>query len=229
MEYYVLLEKKERGCPVGSMQGIVYDKFVGNVDELEYGLKPWYNPFDEGGKIFPGEMFLISRDKLIAYDIRSGGAGSKFNLISSAFLDVLKGFGVPMREVQPINIVDRSGGAISKKSYFIVSFDSGLYEDPDDVLSSESILLPDEFGGQFSIESLSIRSDVKRDFFKIKNLYPGQDPIFCSEKFVAEVKDKKADAGVEFRNIAEVDWMSTSPDDFMGFLQSDSEPLLFIH
>ncbi|MGZ2746575.1 hypothetical protein [Burkholderia stagnalis] len=229
MKYYALLERKERGCPVGSMQGVVYDKFVENVRDLEYGLKPWYNTFDDRVKIFPGEMFLISRDKLIAYDIRSGGAGSKFNIISSGFLDLLKEFSVPIGDAQAINIVSEKGRSVSAGGYFIVSFGRSIYQSMDDVVGEGSVLKPDEFGGQFSIEKLSVKNGFDGDFFKIGNLYPGQDPIFCSERFAEAMARRGVGAGVELRDIEEIQWGSASADDFLGFLQSDDEPLLFIH
>ncbi|CAB3774220.1 MULTISPECIES: Imm43 family immunity protein [Burkholderia] len=229
MKYYVLLERKERGCPVGSMQGIIYDEFVEDVEALEYWVKPWYNQFDDREIIFPGEMFLISRDKLILYDVRSGGAGSKFNLVSLEFLRVLVDFDVHLREMQPLHVVDRHGVCISKREYRIISFARDVYESAEGVVKESSILMPDEFGGQFSIESISIKAGVNRDLFKIKNIYSGQDPIFCSERFVDEVKVRQVDAGIEFRRIEEIDWASTTLSNSMDFLKNDSEPLLFIH
>ncbi|WP_155420238.1 Imm43 family immunity protein [Burkholderia cepacia] len=229
MKYYVLLEKKERGCPVGSMQGICCDKFVKDIDGLEYGLKPWYNPFDERENIFPGEMFLISRDKLIAYDVRASGAGPTFHVVSQGFLGLLKDFSVPIRETQSLNVVNSKGLGVSEKKYHIIIFGDNLYEDKGDVVGRGSVLVPNEYGGIFSIENICFKSGLSKDFFKIKNITAGQDPIFCSERFVGEAVKRGVVAGMEFRSVNEVNWASASPDNFLGFLTDDSEPLLFIH
>ncbi|WP_446904620.1 Imm43 family immunity protein [Burkholderia sp. YIM B11467] len=225
--YYALLEKKERGCPVGAMQGVVYDKFVENVLDLNYGEKPWYNYRDLPGEMFSGEMFLISRDKLISYDIRSSGGDSKFHIVSQGFLEILIDFSVPIQESRPIAIVDSKGRDISEKKYHIISFGSDIYKE--DVLDKSSIVGLNEFGDRFIVGSVDFKGGFKSDFFKIKNLDLAQSAIFCSEEFVREAVKRKVVAGVEFRGIEEVDWASVSPDNLLGFLAGDSEPLLFIH
>ncbi|MDR0240583.1 MAG: hypothetical protein LBJ65_03175 [Burkholderia sp.] len=225
--YYVLLEKKERGCPVGAMQGVVYDKFVENVLDVNYEGKPWYNYRDLPGEMFPNEMFLISRDKLISYDIRSSGPNSKFQIVSQGFLKVLIDFSVPIRESRPITIVDSKGRDISEKEYHIISLGSDIYKE--DVLEKSSIVGLNEFGDCFVVGGVDFKDEFKSDFFKIKNLDLAQNAIFCSEKFVGEAVKRKVAAGVEFRRIDEIDWASISPDNFLGFLGGAGEPLLFIH
>lgn len=229
MEYYALMEKKERGCPVGAMQGIVFDRFVEDVKEVNYGLKPWYSGRPQKGDVFPGEMFLISRDKLIAYDVRASGAGPTFHVVSEGFLELLKDFSVSIREARPLSVVNSKGLGVAEKKYHIIIFGDNLYEDKDDVVGGDSVLVPNEYGGIFSIENICFKSGLSKDFFKIKNITAGQDPIFCSERFVGEAVKRGVVAGMEFRSVNEVNWASASPDNFLGFLTEDSEPLLFIH
>ncbi|WGY71012.1 hypothetical protein KEC55_28850 [Burkholderia cepacia] len=225
--YYALLEKKERGCPVGAMHGVVYDKFVENVRDVNYGEKPWYNYRDLPGDMFSDEMFLISLDKLISYDIRSSGADSKFHIVSQDFFQILIDFSVPIQDSQNIAIVDSKGRGVSEKEYKIISFGSDIYKEG--ALEESSIVGLNEFGDHFVVEAVGFKSGFKSDFFKIKNLDLTQSAIFCSEEFAREAVKRKVAAGVEFRRIDEVDWASAAPNNFMGFLTGDSEPLLFIH
>lgn len=224
--YYALLEKKERGCPVGAMQGVVYDKFVENVLDVNYGEKPWYNYRDLPGRMFSDEMFLISRDKLISYDIRSSGANSKFHIVSRGFLEILIDFSIPINEAQSIAIVDSKGRDISEKEYHIISFGSDIYKEG--VLEESSIVGLNEFEDCFVVDRIEFKDGVEFDFFKIKNLDLAQSAIFCSEEFAREAAKRKVVAGVEFRGVEEIDWASASPDNLLGFLASESEPLLFI-
>ncbi|AZQ55477.1 Imm43 family immunity protein [Burkholderia cenocepacia] len=229
MKYYALVERKGRGCPVGEMQGVVLDRFEENIKKISYGVMPWYAGRSGQGSIFPGEMFLISRDKLIAYDIRSSGAGPTFHIVSQGFFELLKDFSVPIKETQPIKIVNSKGRNIADKEYRIIIFDRNLYEDRNGVVGAGSTLVPNEYGGIFHIENISFKEGLERDFFKIKDITAEQDPIFCSERFFREAVKRNVVAGVEFSPVDEVNWVSTSSDNFLDFLASDSEPLLFIH
>ncbi|NTX26621.1 hypothetical protein HT746_05620 [Burkholderia pyrrocinia] len=227
MNYYALLEKKERGCPIGAMQGVVYDRFVENVRDVKYGEKPWYSYLDSSGAMFSDEMFLISRDKLISYDIRSSGADSKFHIVSRDFLGILIDFSVPIKEERPIAIVNSRGKSIAENDYHIIAFESGIYKE--DVLKDSSIVGLNEFGNCFVVGAIEFKEDFGEDFFKIKNLDLAQNSIFCSEEFAREAVKRRVAAGVEFRRVDEINWGSVSPDNFLGFLTDDSESLLFIH
>ncbi|MDR0240580.1 MAG: hypothetical protein LBJ65_03155 [Burkholderia sp.] len=229
MEYYALIEKKGHGCPVGEMQGVVLGRFEESIKGVSYDVMPWYTGQAVQGSIFPGEMFLISRDKLISYDIRSSGAGPTFYVVSQEFLGLLKDFFVPIKEIQPIRIVNSRGREIAEKEYCVIIFDQSLYEDKASVVDESSVLVPNERGEILHIENISFKSGVERDFFKIKNITAEQDPIFCSEKFFREAVERGVVSGVEFRRLDEINWVSTSTDNFLDFLTDDSEPLLFIH
>ncbi|RBL67019.1 hypothetical protein C3E98_034365, partial [Pseudomonas sp. MWU13-2625] len=188
--------------------------------------KPWYDYRDFSGEIFSGEMFLISRDKLISYDIRSSGANSRFHIVSQGFLEILNDFSVPIREERPIAIVDSKGRDISEKKYHIISFGSDVYKE--DVLEKSSITGLNEFGDCFVVDRIKFKDGIGFDFFKVKNLDLAQNAIFCSEEFAREAIKRKVVAGVEFRGVDEIDWASVSPDNLLGFLADESEPLLFI-
>ncbi|KAI1692859.1 immunity protein 43 domain-containing protein [Ditylenchus destructor] len=229
MTYYVLTEKKERACPIGHMQGIVLDTFCENFKEVSYGLKPWYAGLSDGGRVFPGEMVLISQDKLIAYDIRASGAGPKFHIVSQGFLDLLRDFHVPIKEIQAIEIVNSKGRDIAEKKYYILVFSNNIYKDVDYALGEGSLLHSDESESTLYIKYLCFKDGFSEDFFKINDITAQQDPIFCSERFFRAAKGRGVVAGVNFRCVDEIDWASISPDNFLSFLADDREPLLFIH
>jgi hypothetical protein len=227
MAYHALLEKKERGCPIGFMQGVVYDTFVKKVDKISYGYKPWYNASDKSRPLFPGEMFLISKDKLIAYDLRHGS--EKFHIVSSGFFELLRDFQVPFEEVQPINIVNSKGISIAEKDYYILSFGQRIHQKKNDVLDAQSVFSADEYGHMSVIEKLIIKPGIYKDFFKIQGVDTGQDVIFCSEKFMEAAIAKKVNAGIAFMNIEDIPWSKISTEHNFDYLLNDTEPLLFIH
>ena len=207
MSYFVLLQKKEKGCPIFSINGVFYDSFVQNVNKLHYGFKPWYAlDSSEADKVFPEKMFLISKDKLIDYDIRSQGYSLKFYVVSEQFLELLNEFSIPIKEQCPLEIVNSSGKPIAKKKYFVIRLSGKIYLDKEMMIEEKSVLRKASKSTFMMLKPI-FKNEVNLDLFKLKYMDPGQDVIFCSEKFY-EAAIKKKFRGMEFVNVLDIKWSS---------------------
>ena len=114
MEYYVLSQKEEPGCPAGFLQADLYDKFYSDTKGVEHGFFPWYaekihykthTPYPEG-------MVLISKDKFYDFDIRSV---ARFYIVSDDFMSVCSDLGVGVTDAVAIQVVSKGGEKISSK------------------------------------------------------------------------------------------------------------------
>ncbi len=175
MEYYVLSQKEERGCPAGFLQADLYDKFYSDTKNVEYGFFSWYaekihykthTPYPEG-------MVLISKDEFYDFDIRSI---ARFYIVSDDFMSVCRGLDVNVTDAVPIQVVSKGGEKISSKSYNAVLFeelDARSETDPASTFIEEDGLI-------FRFKKLVLPPDFKRDLFKFKGLISGSNTLICS-------------------------------------------------
>ncbi|MDW5416635.1 hypothetical protein R6242_08640 [Iodobacter sp. CM08] len=225
MNYFVALEKKEKGAPIGFTGAILYDRFVENTKDLDHGYKPWYQSRDlQTDKVFECEMFLIVKEKLIDYEIRSISSG--IYVVSSNFLDLLRDFGCPIKETSVLNIVNLQGTCVSEKTYFVVRFESSIFKDSELIFDSSAKLLNED--GKLLIEVCSLKDNINSDVFKLHKASSKQDPTFFSDRFVKEAQSKKLLCGVRFASVDEVEWMQGLNSDLPAWALEDVEPILFI-
>ena len=203
MEYYVLSQKEESGCPAGFLQADLYDKFYSDTKGVEYGLFSWY-----AEKIhykthtpYPKCMVLISKDKFYDFDIRSV---ARFYIVSDDFMPVCRELDVSVADAVPIRVVSKGGEAISSKSYNAVLFeelDARSETDPTSTFIEED-------GVIFRFKKLVLPPDFKRDLFKFRGLISGSNTLICSCKFKELAKDIK---GVNFTPLESVLWSTIKP------------------
>jgi hypothetical protein len=209
---------------------VLYDKFVSDTRNLEYGFKPWYDPqlMQSESKVFSAEMYWISNDKLLSFDIRSHGSTEIFTIISQKFLDLLVDFSVQIKEIKPLKMVNSKNESITKTDYFVIRFRRDVFVDRKDAFDESSEIEWDEFNRRFAIIKPRIKSSLSKDFFKISNVDIAQNPIFCSDKFFRSAADKKL-IGVDFMCLDDIRWGADSDENFLDFLSDSAEPLLFIN
>lgn len=128
-------------------------------------------------------MYLLSKDRLVSYDIRSKGAGRYFHVISQQFLDILKEFLVDIKEIKPVDVINSKLKNIAEKKYFVVRFGDEIYLDVFNVIENSSSVIFDRYEDSFSIIDPKFKNEIESHFFKIRNINLSQDPIFCSEVF----------------------------------------------
>lgn len=203
MEYYVLSQKEESGCPVGFLRADLYDKFYPNTKGVEFGFFPWYAekinykvhaPYPEG-------MVLISKDKFYDFDIRSI---SRFYIVSDEFLSICKVLDVEVTDNVSIQVVSTNGECISSRQYNAVLFKE-LDARSDTDLASTFI---EEDGLIFRFKKLILPESFKYDLFKFKGLISGSNTLICSSAFKARATGLK---GVEFTPLENVIWSAVKP------------------
>jgi hypothetical protein len=220
MIYYVLAQKKERGCPLGMLNGFLYDK-AAPPNTPHYGLKPWYANADAEYPVFEKEMFFNSKDKLYNFDIR--GEHGHF-IVSEQFKATLDDFKVPIVESVPLKIVNSAFNNIGEKSYHLVRLASSIYHEHDDIFEEDMELLWDGSGRLFSIVRARIKSDIDLPFFKIAK--QDQDAIFCSAAFY-NACNKHGMKGIEFLRFENIVWKLQTNENILDFL-SEASPTVFI-
>lgn len=186
MNYYVLSQKKDVGCPVGELRAALFDKFYTNTEHVKYGLFPWYSgELNSDGRVFVEGMVLISSDKFYDFDVR--GIGRFFYIVSEEFLHVCKQLNVGVVDSSEVQVLSKSGEAKSKRKYHAVLFrEFDILKDADPATT-----LMEEDGVPFRIKKLVLPSNWDFDLFKYRRLISGSNSLICSEVFKELGKDFK--------------------------------------
>ncbi|WP_064117684.1 Imm43 family immunity protein [Pseudomonas fluorescens] len=203
MEYYVLSQKEESGCPVDLLRADLYDKFYPSTKGVEFGFFSWYaekinykvhTPYPEG-------MVLISKDKFYDFDIRSV---SRFYIVSDDFLSLCKNLHVEIADNVPVQVMSTSGKSISSKQYNAVLFkeyDARSDTDPGSTFVEEDGLI-------FRFKKLILSESFEYDLFKFKGLISGSNTLICSSAFKARATGLK---GIDFTPLESVIWSAVKP------------------
>ncbi|MFJ7313073.1 Imm43 family immunity protein [Pseudomonas sp. NPDC098747] len=203
MEYYVLSQKEEPGCPAGLLHADLFDKFYPNTKGVEFGFSPWYaekinykvhTPYPEG-------MVLISKDKHYDFDIRSV---ARFYIVSDDFMAACKGLDVEVADCVAIEVVSKSGQPISSRKYNAVLFkelDARSDTDPASTFIEEDGLI-------FRFKKLMLPESFKKDLFKFKGLISGSNTLICSGAFKERAAGLK---GIEFTPLENIIWSTVKP------------------
>lgn len=199
MEYYVLSQKEESGCPVGFLHADLYDNFYSNTKGVEFGFFPWYAEQGRPGPRtpFPEGMVLISKDKLYDFDIHS--VGRFFYVVSDEFLEACRSVNVNIVDSVKIQVVSEAGERISAKDYNAVFFEELDVRQDCDPAST----FVEENGRPIRFKKLILPDAWKRDVFKYKRLISGSDSLICSQSFKDLADNFK---GVEFMPLEDVLW-----------------------
>ncbi|RON86844.1 Imm43 family immunity protein [Pseudomonas fluorescens] len=203
MEFYVLSQKEEPGCPTGFLQADLYDKFYSDTKDVEHGFFSWYaekihhkthTPYPEG-------MVLISKDEFYDFDIRSV---ARFYIVSDDFMSICSDLDVSVIDAVAIQVVSRQGQRISTKNYNAVLFeelDARSQTDPASTFIEEDGLI-------FRFKKLVLPPGFKRHLFKFKGLISGSNTLICSSEFKELASDIK---GVGFTPLENVTWSAIKP------------------
>lgn len=220
MNYFVLAQKKDRGCPLGMLNGFLYDQ-PAPPNTPHYGLKPWYTRANLNQSGFASKMFFNTKDRLYSFDLRSEHG---YLIVSDQFRIVLDEFKVPVSECVPLSVLNAAFKNIGEKNYFVVQLSSSNYLEREDIFEPDMELVWDEAKRRFSIGRARIKENIDVPLFKIRN--QDEDAIFCSEAFASTCHRYKT-KGIEFLKFDEVVWKLQTPQNILDFL-SESEPTIFI-
>jgi hypothetical protein len=205
MIYYRLSQKEERGCPVGYLRAVLYDKYYARkeAEHIEHGYFPWYAKilYPNVKITLPEGMVCIAKYQLWDFDIRANG----FFIVSDEFMGLLKKFSVPMESFVPITVCSQDGKSISKKNYNAVIFPK---VDIFDVMDQEEsyVILDKETGFVRLIKKLVLRSDFSQHLFvPTLRLHAGYWTPICSEQFYKAAIDIGL-KGVIFTPLHDPDW-----------------------
>ena len=200
MKYFVLSPKEEAGCPVGSLDVALYDRFYTNTEGVRYVLFPWYtrNCEMKSGSVFPKSGVLICKDDFYDFDI--AGVSRFFHIVSDALLSVCADLNVDIVDCARVQVVSVSGVEISSKAYNAVLFnelDARKDSDP------SSIFMEEKSGRPFRIKKLVLPAEWELDLFKYGGMISGSSSLICSERFKDLAKDFK---GIDFTPLDTVLW-----------------------
>ncbi|UQS17668.1 hypothetical protein [Pseudomonas sp. HS6] len=199
MNYYVLSQKKDVGCPIGILFADLFDKYYPNTKGVEFGFFPWYAEKGKPGPRtpFPEGMVLISKDKHYDFDIRS--VSKFFYVVSDEFLAICNKVNVNIVDSVRIEVVSEAGERISSKNYNAVLFDEMDVRKNCDPAST----FVEENGRPVRFKKLILPDEWDLDIFKYRRLVSGSDSLICSQSFKDLAIDLK---GVEFTPLETVVW-----------------------
>ena len=184
MNFFVLTQMKDSGCPIGMLDGALYDRFYDSstLKSVDHGAFNWYagSGYKDGVQTFapfPDGLVLITKDRGYEFDIRA--MGSNFYIVSARFVEAVDAANARFESCKPIDVRDRQGNEATATKYYAARF---VYRDRTEVLDeSQSSLFGED--GILKIRRLMIRQDVSEPAFRIKDLYPSYDGVFCSDAF----------------------------------------------
>lgn len=206
-EFFVLTQKKAPGCPIGMLDGALYDRFYDSstLKSVDHGAFNWYagSGYKDGFQTFapfPDGLVLITKDRGYEFDIRA--MGSNFYIVSSTFIQVANAANVTFESCKPIKMLDRQGNEATTTKYHAARL---VYRGRSEVLDEARSSLFGE-DGILKIKQLRIREDVSEAAFRIKGLYPSYDGIFCSDLFRQRADHAGGLRGVGFEDLETAAW-----------------------
>lgn len=228
MTIYALVQKVEPGCPVNLLQDVLYDEFISNIEKINFGHRPWYTTEIFEGNIFSENMYLLSKHKVLNFDIQDIGDWKKnIECISENFFQLLKKFSIPIKEIKPLQVVNFKNQSIVKKKYFVIRWADSIALDHESIIDSKSVLKWDEYKSSFQFEKLILKNTPLPPLFKIRKTFPSNDALFCSQEFYDASKEKKI-IGIDFQPIDKIVWADFEEDSYFRLLLA-GKPVPFFH
>lgn len=198
MNHYLLLQKEDTGCPIGSFQGVLLDKYHQGAFSTDYGKQPWYAK--PGSQPFPEGLCLITREKSVNFDIRSDS--SFFYIVSERFIRSCETLAVPFEDRKPIKVCSPRGEPVTETQYWVCRFKAFHIMEVADAPQSK---LTEEDNFYHRPKKIVFKDDFSQDLFKLANLPPEINYLFCSERFFQAAKDQDF-RGIEFINTNSYKW-----------------------
>ncbi|EMN5132433.1 hypothetical protein RVV79_005599 [Burkholderia contaminans] len=207
MKYYVLSQRADPGCPIGMLNGALYDKYYQDTTSVGVGYFPWYaNPSrGKAHEKFPDGVVFITKDDRYDFDVRAD-LGFHY-LMSERFGAVVSELNVPMVDVAPVRILSLEGTPASGDGYCVAIFPSFR---PEEVDGGESKFVDGKFGGIARIRKLVVSEDFACPIFKLIGMEGSSNALICSEEFRHEAI-RRGIKGVEFLDAESVDWPAVKP------------------
>ena len=203
MKFYVIAQKKERGCPMGLLNAVLYDHCPEDPSSIEHGLAyPWYSDPHELRQ-YPEEMCLVTKEKLIDFSIRSI---SLTQFLDRGFLDSLLDFKASLKDFKAIDVMShKTKERIVDKEYFASMFAEDFFLEPSEVVDEKLSSIVSASFGLRAIKKISLKGSVDRHVFAINGIDARQSTIFCSEEFVQKARERKT-KGIEFVPLDAAKW-----------------------
>lgn len=202
MTYYILTRKKEPGCPLGMLNGILHDRFFADAHTSDYGDNPWYADPSTGRphRPFPQGLVFITEEKKYTFDLRSDS--KFFYLASTALVDACRGLNVRFEDLQRVEVMSRQGAQVSDKKYWVCRFQPFPVSE---VIDPAASAVESSDGVHTRIARLRIRDGFDQDLFKLSLLPPEIDALFCSDRFY-ELAQRERFKGIAFTDVEKFEW-----------------------
>lgn len=202
MSHYILTQKKEPGCPLGLLNGILHSHFFIDAHKSEYGDQPWYADASGGRphRPFPEGLVFITDEKKYDFDLRSDS--KFFYLASDELISACRKLNVSFEDIQRVEVESRQGKPVAEKVYWVCRFQPFAVAN---VVDPEGSVLESADGVHTRIRQLRIREDFGQDLFKLSQLTPETDSLFCSSRFY-EVAQHLRFKGITFTDVQKFNW-----------------------
>lgn len=219
MKFYALSQKDGVGCPVGMLNSELFDKFYENTKDVNFGMFPWYsyNKYRGSPPPFPATACLISKDREYKFDLRRINS---FSIASDRFIDICEKHGVPAIQKRPIRVCSTRGENRASQPYNACWFPTFSIDEAVIPGSAEFKLNPP----YKTAKSLDFRPDLPSALFRLNELPPEKNTLFCNERFF-ESAEEMGVAGINFTPVSAIDWNKRiSVSDLFEILGSKSVP-----
>ncbi|WP_431824466.1 hypothetical protein [Burkholderia sp. F1] len=208
VKYYALSRKNAPGCPIGMLNGALYDKYYPDTQAVEAGYFPWYANPSKGRahEKFPSGLVFITQDT--GYDFDARGDLGFYYLVSEKFNNLVSQFGVSIVDASPVAICSPAGEAIAGNCYH-----AAVFQDfpPETVANQhESQFVRGKFGGVSRIRKLVVNEGFSSHLFKVTGMEGSSNTLICSEVF-RDAAIESGVKGIEFLDASAADWPAVSP------------------
>lgn len=221
--YKVLIQKKDKGAPLGLSNCVLNDEFNPSIFNEDYGYKPWYNYKEQDNNNLKEEMFLICKLKYVDYEIRN--LTKHYYSISNDLVMLLEKYNIRFSEKAKLNIVNIRGEIITNRDYRIVRFGKEIAKNPLEIMYEESFYIKNR---RVKLKEIKIRPQVAYPIFKIKDIDEKISCFFFRDTLVKQIIDYTPFVGIDFIGINAYPWSKKTIAKYLEDL-SETQHLLLIH
>lgn len=200
MQHFMLMQKKEAGCPIGLLNMAMYDKSYRDFGSVKHGFLPWYAEHKWTGPAtpLPGGLIVASKVRRPRFGVRN--LFKTIYLADQDFWDSSLEAGAVFNDVQRIDLVTSSNGVPHADQGYraIVPKILGI-----DALGPDSRHSPMQSSLIETYTRLSISKDVAEPLFMINGLAPMFTGLICSTPMKNCLQARRI-RGVDFCPLSEL-------------------------
>lgn len=200
MQHFMLMQKKEAGCPIGKLNMTKYDKSYPDFGSVKHGFLPWYAEHKWTGPAAPLPSGLVVASKVRRPRFGVRNLFKTIYLADQDFWDASLEAGAVFNDVQRIDIVTSSNDVPHADQGYraIVPKILGI-----DALGPDSRHSPMQSSLIETYTRLSISKDVAEPLFMINGLAPMFTGLICSTRMKNCLQARRI-RGVDFCPLSEL-------------------------